>query len=319
MKVNGRTIVLFILSILTIGTLAFSEVSFQIIINIGNAVPKDLPEYSVLLYAGESHVPIFIDGQYAGETNVFGQLAVTFTGGGQHIAWAKSSDWYRSYEQVIFFVEKEPKIVYLTPTLRGKLTIFSNKYPVYVYLKDSVLLGTVEKDSEPLIVPQGNYDLIFWVPGYENIKKNVNIQSKQENPIWLEFVESPFNVELRIVPETFSPNGDWTDDTTIIKIYSSKEATGTIQIKDFSGKIVYNEAIHVKPGLTEITWNGSGASDGTYTASVLLYDGIETITKEAEVTIDTSKYTYEKEIILSITGAFLALLGYLIYQDVTSN
>jgi len=57
---------------------------------------------------------------------------------------------------------------------------------------------------------------------------------------------------------------------------------------------VYNEAIHVKPGLTEITWNGSGASDGTYTASVLLYDGIETITKEAKVTIDTSKYTYER-------------------------
>ncbi len=319
MKVNGRAIVLLVLSVLTIGTLAFSEVSFQIIINIGNAAPSDLPDYSVVLYVGESHIPVFIDGQYAGETNVFGQLAVTFAGGGQHIAWAKSSDWYRSYEQVIFYVEKNPKVVYLTPTFRGKLTIFSNKYPVYVYLKDSVLLGTVEKDSEPLIVPQGNYDLIFWVPGYENIKRSVNILTNQENPVWLEFVESPFNVELRIVPETFSPNGDWTDDTTIIKIYSSKEATGSIQIKDFSGKIVYNEAIHVKPGLTEITWNGNGASDGTYTAIVLLSDGVETMTREAKVIIDTSKYTYQKEIILGITTTFLALLGYLIYQNAMGN
>lgn len=319
MKFSGRAVVLLVLAILTIGILAFSEVSFQIIIGIGNAIPKDLPEYSVLIYVGEPHVPVFIDGQYAGETNVFGQLAVTFIGSGQHIAWAKSSDWYKSYEQIVFFVGKEPQIVYLTPTLRGKLTIFSNKYPVYVYLKDSILLGTVEKDGEPLIVPQGNYDLVFWVPGYENIKKNVNILSQKENPVWLDFAESPFKVELKIVPETFSPNGDWTDDETVIKIYSSKEATGTIQIRDFSGKIVYDKAVHVKPGLTEITWNGIGISDGTYTASLLLSDGIETINREAKVIVDTSKYTYEKEIILGISAAFLALIGYLIYQNVTSN
>ena len=71
MKVNGRTIVLFILSILTIGTLAFSEW-----LSDNNkhwkCSTKGPTRIFILLYAGESHVPIFIDGQYAGETNVFG-------------------------------------------------------------------------------------------------------------------------------------------------------------------------------------------------------------------------------------------------------
>ncbi|MGB4262628.1 MAG: hypothetical protein WBJ29_03670 [Fervidobacterium sp.] len=319
MNKNKCIFLIFTLTLVFLAVSVFAEGSFQLIISIGNMPPSNLPDYSVLFYVGQPGVPIFIDGRYAGETDIFGQLAVTFSEEGQHIAWAKSFEWYTSYEQAVFFVDKSPKVIYLTPTLQGKLTIFSNKYPVFVYLKNGMLLGKVENDSEPLVVPQGNYDLIFSVPGYNDITKSVSILAKKENPIWLDFVESLFRIELKVVPDVFSPNGDWSDDETTLKIYSSKEATGTIQIKDFSGKILYEKNIYVKPGLTEIVWSGSEVKDGAYTVCLLLSDGKETMSKEARVIVDTSRYTYKKELVLGISAVFLALFGFLIYQAILDN
>ncbi|HOJ95177.1 MAG TPA: hypothetical protein PK390_08045, partial [Fervidobacterium nodosum] len=89
-----------------------------------------------------------------------------------------------------------------------------------------------------------------------------------------------------------------------------------LQITDFSGKIVLEKSLTVKPGTTEIKWDGGGNKDGTYTVSVLLSDGISQVEKKANVIIDTSTYTYTKEITLTFLTVFLAIMGYLIYTSI---
>ncbi|MGC8819759.1 MAG: hypothetical protein ACP5PP_01425 [Fervidobacterium sp.] len=300
-------------------TFAFTQISFEIIIGFGN-VPTfsldNLPDYSVVIYVGEPFVDVYIDSLFAGKTDAFGRLVVQFSSEGYHVVWVVSSNEFINYEKVIFKVEKKPSYVYVRNTGLGKLTVFSNAYPVYVYLPDGKGAGIIEKYGDSLLLPVGNYKVRLSSPGYESVESQVNILFKKDNPLWVEFKPLPFNLELIVKPEIFSPNGDWKDDECYIKIYSSRKADGVLQISDFSGKIVYERKISVQPGTTEIKWDGGGNKDGTYTVTVLLSDGISKIERKVNVIIDTTTYTYTKEITLTILGLFLALMGYLIYTTV---
>ena len=86
MNKNKCIFLIFTLTLVFLAVPVFAEGSFQLIISIGNMPPSNLPDYSVLFYVGQPGVPIFIDGRYAGEADIFGQLAVTFSEEGQHIA-----------------------------------------------------------------------------------------------------------------------------------------------------------------------------------------------------------------------------------------
>lgn len=296
--------------IVTLNTLGIA--SFQVIISIGNVSLSSLPDYSVVFFTGEPFVPIYVDGKQVGTTDASGYLVVRFEGPASYIAWAVSSSWQVSFERVYFTVEKTPKIVRLTPTVNGKLVVFSNTYPIYVYLKDGRYIGTVTDKSNELIIPQGNYEFVFSSPGYSDVVQSFTVHGRKENPIWLEFKEQPLNVELKVVPEKFSPNGDWFEDETTIKIYSSKSASATLQIIDFSGKIVYNKELKLKPGANEIIWNGEGASDGKYRVILQASDGKTAVQKESTVEVDRSQYTYRKEIVITLLVLSIAGIVYLV-------
>ncbi|WP_372590372.1 hypothetical protein QO062_00160 [Fervidobacterium pennivorans subsp. carthaginiensis] len=322
MRITGKTpvnvvmlgVVMFVILTTLISVSAFSEFSFQIIIGIGN-VPNislnDLPDYSVLLYTDEPFAAVYIDGKYAGNTDGFGRIVVKFDAEGYHSVWIVSSNKYVSFDKIVFYVEKQPKIVYVPSTRLGDVTIFSNVYPVSVYSPKGFLYGVVKKDGEKVLAPVGLQELVFSSPGFEDIKQSVNVQYGKESPVWLKFSPVPFNLEL-IVSEKFSPNGDWTDDECIIKIYSSRPASGSIQIMDSSGIIVYEKPLRINAGTTQLKWDGKGYPDGVYTVKVLLSDGLTTIQKEARTIIDNSVYTYAKEITITVLLLMTGLVTYLI-------
>jgi len=306
-------VAVFLILTTVISVSVFSELSFQIIIGIGN-VPNisldSLPDYSVLLYTDEPFAAVYIDGKYAGNTDVFGRIVVKFDAEGYHSVWVVSSNKYVSFDKIVFYVEKQPKIVYIPSTRLGELTIFSNVYPVSVYSPKGLLYGVVKKDGERVLAPVGLQELVFSSPGFEDIKQSVNVQYGKESPVWLKFSPVPFNLEL-IVSDKFSPNGDWTDDECVIKIYSSRPASGSIQIVDNSGIIVYEKPLKIDAGTTQLKWDGKGYPDGVYTVKVLLSDGLTTIQKEARTIIDNSVYTYAKEITITILLLMTALITYL--------
>ncbi|ODN29731.1 hypothetical protein [Fervidobacterium thailandense] len=301
-----------VLIISLVGLLTLGIANFQVIISIGNINLGSLPDYTVVFFTGEPFVPVYVDGKQVGVTDASGYLVVRFEGPASYIAWAVSSSWQVSFDKVYFTVEKTPKIVRLTPTLNGKLVVFSNIYPVHVYLKDGRYVGMVTEKSNELVIPQGNYEFVFSSPGYGDIVQSFTVHGRKENPIWLEFKEQPLNVELKVVPEKFSPNGDWFEDETTIKIYSSKFASATLQIVDFSGKIVYNKGLRLHPGANEIIWNGEGVPDGRYTVLLVASDGKVEMKKEVVVELDRSRYTYRKEIAITLLILTLAVIVYLV-------
>lgn len=303
---------------LTLSVILYAQFSFQIIIGFGN-VPifslENLPDYSAVIYVGEPFVDVYIDDKFAGKTDMYGRLVVQFSSEGYHTVWVISSNQFISYEKVIFKVEKKPSYVYVIGTGLGKVTVFSNVYPVYVYMPNGKGAGVIQKYGDSVVLPVGTYEITLSSPGYENLKTQVNVLYGKEVPVWLEFKPVEFKLELVVTPEKFSPNNDWTDDECKIKIYSSRKAEGVLQIIDFSGKIVYEKKLSVMPGTTEVKWDGGGNKDGTYTVYVLLSDGIKEMKRESKVTIDTSTYTYQKELTLTFLALFIAFFGYLIYES----
>lgn len=296
--------------------------SFQLIISIGVgnvASPTVLPEYSVLFYTGEPLVPIFVEGKEVGKTDALGYLLVRFEKPGNYVAWVGLSSWELTYGRVYFTVERTPKVIVLMPTVNGRLVVFSNVYPVYIYLRDGRLIGVAESDKTPVTIPQGNYDLVFSVPGYEQVFLNLSVAPREEKPVWVRFAELELNAEVRVEPEKFSPNGDWYEDEAVVKIYSTKPATATLQIQDVSGKIVYSAKLTLRSGVNHLTWNGQGAPDGDYTVYVSVTDGKSTLERSARVTIDRSVYTYRKEIALATLLAFFGLMAYLVFTGVQAR
>ncbi|HOJ95146.1 MAG TPA: PEGA domain-containing protein, partial [Fervidobacterium nodosum] len=155
----------------------FAQFSFQIIIGFGNTPTPNidsLGDYSVIIYTGEPFATVYIDEAFAGKTDTFGKLVVQFSSEGYHTVWVVSSNQYITYERVIFKVEKQPKYVYVFGTGLGKLTVFSNVYPVYVYTLDGKGAGVIEKRGDSLLVPTGNYKIRLESPGYETLESQVS-------------------------------------------------------------------------------------------------------------------------------------------------
>ncbi|MGQ9855767.1 MAG: hypothetical protein ACUVQF_03455 [Fervidobacterium sp.] len=315
MKIRFSKIFL-ILMFLLATSFGLAQISFQIVIGFGN-VPtislSDLPDYSVVIYTDEPFSAVYIDGTYAGTTDSFGRLVVRFTSEGYHTVWVVTSNKYVIYDRYYFHVEKTPRIVYVPSTRLGEVTVFSNVYPVSVYTQSGKLLGTVEKNGEKVLAPLGNQELIFACPGFADLKQTVNVLYAKETPVWLEFKPVPFKLEL-VVMDKFSPNGDWYEDECVIKIYSSRPATGSIQILDSSGIIVYEKSIKVGAGTTQINWDGQGKTDGLYTVKVLLSDGIVTEERVAQTALNRSVYTYKKEIVIGTIVGMILFIGYMIWS-----
>lgn len=311
-----KSFVVILALLISLTTMVFSELSFQIIIGIGN-VPNislgDLPEYSVLLYVDEPLATVYIDGKYAGITDGFGRIVVKFDSEGHHSVWVVSSNQYTVFDRFVFYVEKNPKIVYVPSTRLGMVTVFSNVYPVSIYSSKGYLLGMIDKDGKSAFVPVGNQELTFSCPGFEDLRQSVTINYGKETPVWLQFKPVPFNLEL-VASERFSPNGDWDNDECIIKIYSSRPATGSIQILNSSGIIAFEKNLKINAGTTQLNWDGRGNPDGIYTVRVLLSDGISSVEKQVRTTLDSSVYTYKKEIVITLMLLFAGLIGYLVWS-----
>ncbi|MFN3691730.1 MAG: hypothetical protein ACK4R7_02450 [Fervidobacterium sp.] len=295
------------------------EVKFEVIISFGNTPTislENLPDYSVVIYTSTPNAIVFIDEKYAGVTDSSGRLVVQFSSEGTHLLLVKTSNPFLHYERVYFIVEKKPKAIYITPVGLGKLTIFSNVYPVFITLPNGKGAGVITKSGESVLLPAGSYEIILSSPGYEPVRTQANVPFTKETPLWVEFKPVEFKLELFVQPDKFSPNNDWYNDFCTIKLYSSRNAEGVLQISDFSGKIVYEKQIEVKTGVNEIKWDGAGNKDGAYTVTVLLYDGVKEIRKDATVTIDTSSYTYTKEIFIAFS---LLFAGFILYSIFSGN
>ncbi len=286
----------------------FSQTSFQITISFGNIQYTNLPDYAVVFVTSESFVRIVVNGKYIGTTDVFGRLVYVFKEEGFYEAWADIGEPIT--QKITFYVSKKPTYVYMPIIKFTRLTVFSNVYPVYVYY-DKYLLGVATKDAPYVNVPQGNVQLTFYAKAHKSISKSVQTVGN-DTPVWVEFEPEKFNFELIVEPKSFSPNNDWFEDTTQIKMYLSTDAILRLQIIDKSGKILLEKVIDGKPGANIFEWNGSKLPDGEYTVKVFADNGLETIERTQSVIIDTSAYTYRKEITLGILAVITGLVIYLI-------
>ncbi len=293
---------------LTIISTIFAQTSFQISITFGNVQYSNLPDYSVVFVTSEPFVRIVVNGKYIGTTDVFGRLVYVFKEEGFYEAWVDTGEPIT--QQVSFFVTKRATYVYMPIVKFTRLTVFSNVYPVYVYF-DKYLLGVATQDVPYVNVPQGNVELTFHAKAYKSILRSVQA-SGTDTPIWLEFEPEKFNFELIVEPKSFSPNNDWYEDTTQFKMYLSTYAILKLQIIDKYGKILLERSIEGKPGTNVFEWDGSKLPDGEYTVKVVADNRRETIERIQNVIIDTSVYTYRKEITLGILAIFTGLVIYLI-------
>ncbi len=301
-----KSIVL-IFSVLVFSSL-FSQTSFQITISFGNIQYSNLPDYAVVFVTSEPFVRIVVNGKYIGTTDVFGRLVFVFKEEGFYEAWVDTGEMIT--QRVSFFVTKRTTYVYMPIVKFTRLTVFSNVYPVHVYF-DRYLLGVATQGAPFVNVPQGNVELTFHAKAYKSILRSVQT-SGADTPIWLEFEPEKFNFELIVEPKSFSPNSDWYEDMTQFRMYLSTFAILRLQIIDKSGKILLEKSIEGKPGTNVFEWDGSKLPDGEYSVKVIADNGRETIERIQNVIIDTSVYTYRKEITLAILAIFTGLVIYLI-------
>lgn len=262
-------------------------------------------DYSIVVQT-EPFLNVYLDGVFVGATDFEGKLTIPLRNAGKFEITINGSWIVPSTVFATVYYPGENFVV--VPVRRaGALRIFSNIYPVEVYCQD-MYLGTVQSVKDIVYAPEGTVNITFRSPGCVSIEKSLSFSYRKETSVSITFHEEELNVDLKIEPETFSPNGDWYQDETTFYIYLSKSASLEINIYDSSGQKVFHWEGQGKPGTNQLTWNGENTPDGTYRAELLAQTEGEEYTAVSYVTIDRSNYTYTKEITIGIVGAVGAAL-----------
>jgi hypothetical protein len=260
-----------------------------------------------LVVKTEPFASVYVNGIYAGMSDIDGVLEITLSSSGEHRITVRKS-WYIIFDDSAY-VSYPGVVVFHAPLKRaGMLRVYSNVYPVEVYSEDQYL-GKVNSVQDTIYVPEGSLYITFKSAGFIPETRLVNISYAKETSVNISLIEEVLSINLKIEPEIFSPNGDWYQDYTTFYIYLSKPATLSIQVLDKDKKVVWQWSGKGKAGSNQINFSGSGISDGTYTVIAFAQTEKESFTATSVLTIDRSSYTYTKEIVL--TTAAIAVTGLL--------
>ncbi len=258
-----------------------------------------LSESVEIVFVGEPGVSIYVNASFVGTIGNDGKLKISLNIGGRYYVSA-DGDWFIQVGEPDVVKIGENVIVFLNVVKASRIRVLSNVYPVSVFV-DGEYYGKVESPEDTVKVPSGYREVVLKVEGFKEIEKKVALEWKKVVTIPAEFEKLPKDLKLYLSSDTFSPNGDWYEDTLKIHIYSTFSSTATLKITGEDGFVLEKE-LHLEVGDNVFEWDGEGAKDGEYTIRVKANG----ITREEKVKLDRSVYTYRKEFTLLI---FLLLIS----------
>ncbi|AJG40057.1 MULTISPECIES: FlgD immunoglobulin-like domain containing protein [Thermotoga] len=260
----------------------------------------------VLVVYSEPLSQVFINGNYVGTVDVTGQMVLTLNSSGKFVITVKKA-WYVPFEGEVIITSPGEFVVFANLREAGALRVFSNVYPVEVFAEGRYI-GKVYSVKDVLYVPAGTVTLTFKAEGYREKTVTVQISPRGERTLNIYLEEKVLELNLKIEPQKFSPNGDWYEDQTTFYVYLSKPANLSIEVLDDQGRVVWSKRLMGSEGTNKIIWNGKGVPDGRYRVRVTATTESEVQSVEQEVIIDRSEYTYFKELFIGSTLLVVLLL-----------
>ncbi|AEH51524.1 PEGA domain-containing protein [Pseudothermotoga thermarum] len=252
---------------------------------------------------------VYLNDIYYGMVGIDGKLEITLTSYGQYRVRVVK-DWFVAYESVVYTSPNTRIVIAAQMKRAGALRIFSNVYPVEVYIEGK-FIGRANSVKDLLYVPEGTQYVTFKSDGYIPETRMLTFNYTKETAVNINLIPEALMVDLKIEPEAFSPNGDWYKDTTTFYIYLSKPAQLVVEAIDQNKNVVWSWRGKGKSGTNTIIWTGVGLPDGTYEIRVTALTDSEAYYVSRPVTIDRSVYTYTKEITLTVLG--IGLFGVLLF------
>ncbi|HEY8542552.1 MAG TPA: hypothetical protein VIL29_09215 [Pseudothermotoga sp.] len=268
----------------------------------------------VVVVRTEPFANVYVNGIYAGISDINGFLQITLSSSGEHRITVSKS-WYLVFDGLVYVSQPGQVVVYAPLSRAGSLRVYSNVYPVEVY-SENRFLGKVNSVKDTVYVPEGSVYITFKASGYIPETRLLNISYLKETSVNINLIEEVLSVSLKVEPKEFSPNGDWYNDTTTFYVYLSKPAQLTINIVDINQNTVWQWSGKGKPGSNQISWDGKDIPDGDYTVKAIAQTEKESFIATDSVRIDRSHYTNTKEIILTTT--FIAV-GALVFMFLISS
>lgn len=268
----------------------------------------------VVVIRTEPFANVYVNGIYAGISDINGVLQITLSTSGQHRITV-SKNWYLVFDGLVYLSQPGQIIFYAPLNRAGSLRVYSNVYPVEVYSEDR-FLGKVNSVKDTLYVPEGSIYLTFKAVGYIPQTCLLNISYLKETSVNISLVEEALSISLKVEPKEFSPNGDWYNDSTTFYIYLSKPAELVVNVIDNNQNVVWQWNGKGKAGSNQISWDGKDVADGDYTVKATAQTDKEIYVAIESVKIDRSHYTNTKEIILTTT--FIAV-GALLFMFLISS
>ncbi len=274
------------------------------------------PDKVVIYFLSEPGVEIHTNGQLTATIGISGSAGLYFQFGASFFVSAVAGENYIQVGEPEIISVSDDKIVVLIPVKKaGYIGVISNVYPLSVFV-DGEYYGRIENVEDTLKIPAGEHELTLKAPGFEPERFKIFLEWKEKKYLKVTFKEIPLSVELVLPRDSFSPNGDWDNDELKIGVLLTKNATCNLLISNGNG-VVYERNFQGREGMNWFYWDGRGKNgkilpDGEYILKV----ECGRIVKETKFKIDTTRYTYKKEITLGTLGLILAGIIALIYWSV---
>ncbi|MFN3282664.1 MAG: hypothetical protein ACK40Q_00315 [Pseudothermotoga sp.] len=268
----------------------------------------------VVIIRTEPFANVYVNGIFAGISDIYGVLQITLSSPGQHRITV-SKNWYLVFDSIVYLSQPGQVIFYAPLTRAGNLRVYSNVYPVEIY-SENRFLGKVDSVKDTVYVPEGSVYITFKASGYIPETRLLNISYLKETSVNINLIEEVLSINLKVEPKEFSPNDDWYNDYTTFYVYLSKDAQLTISVVDNNQNVLWQWTGKAKAGSNQVSWYGKGVADGEYTVKAVAQTEKETFVATESVRIDRSHYTNTKEIILTTT--FIAL-GALLFMFLISS
>ncbi|MBO8160258.1 MAG: PEGA domain-containing protein [Thermosipho sp. (in: Bacteria)] len=296
---------LLVLTFIVFSVLLFSTTNINLFFSVFWNYPPSLPDYGLWIETGIPYADVYVDGYYAGQTNIFGYIILAFEEEGYHNIKIEAEDFLPFTKT--FYIDESGLRVYISLEKAGKLMILSNVYPVSIYI-NGTYFGSVNDENEVIKIPTGSNQVVFSSPGYEYIEEKIFISFKEIKIMKLKFKPKKLEMNIETSYTEFSPNNDWFRDSWKLRIYLSTYANLKIEIsKQKTGEVIYEKVFEGKPYYNNFTWKGENADNGVYLVKVIADNGREKVVRTITVTVDRNKYMYIKQIVL------ISLLSILIF------
>lgn len=187
-----------------------------------------------------------------------------------------------TYSQII-------KVHYIDDSSVSTVTFNFKRYPQKVIIDDEEYV--VFSNEQKFITGSGLFKLKYNNKDYEFLLNN------EEYIIGFDEVKP--NIKLTYYTKEVSPNDDWYNDSLKLEVYSNTYCT--LNVLGFD-KYVY-------PGKNEF-YIPITLEDGKYNTKLRFNNSKGEYIKEIEFTVDRSKKTATKYILLGIIGLFIGFIGY---------